>query len=1480
MKWDTQSSREGAKCTQAGASDLPFGGELLILYFSDWNNSVENDPEAVGVCISNNGLILFLTMDRFIALVYFLLFWQSVWTFEVPLEVKQPPTIIKQSLKEHIVDPKETMVIECEAKGNPHPIFSWRRNGKYFNIARDSQTSMRRRSGTLDIYAKYNPEQYEAEYQCIASNQYGSAYSNKIRLMLYRAPVWPREIQEPVVVSAGLPLVLPCDPPPGPPKPETYWMKSSRSVVEAAPSWLSPVGSSSSVLVLLGEELLLECIAAGMPTPHITWTKDGGNLDVTSRIKVKNFNKLIQIPKAAFEDAGEYVCRAANRLGYIEHTITVKVKAAPFWLEKPTNLILAPEENGRLVCQADGAPRPTIEWFINGEPIEFSTHQPNREVSGDTLSFRSATVENTAVYQCNASNQFGYLLANAFVNVLHATPRILSPRSEFVQVIEGTRTFLDCLYFGSPVKIWTGEFRGNRFKTHRNGTLQINRIRIEDQGTYVCVVSNIAGRDESQVQVEVKEPTVIVSKPQNMKVLRGTEVRFECVVKADAAGVTISWMKDKRYITLGWRFNMEEANLLISNVNRGDEGNYTCVAKGELDQKSASAQLLVMDRPEPPTDLQLSDPYERTVRLTWIPGDNNHSPITEYLVQYDDDDWLPWKWRNLSSYPGNLNSVILHLIPFTYYEFRVIAINEIGPSRPSRASSRFQSSGAPPDVIPKNLKGVGTWRNNMEISWEPLSYREWNGPHLKYLVWWRRRDSREEWKNATTKWLRYYIYDADTFTPYELKIQAVNEFGLGPESPVVIGYSGEDRPVASPLNLRVSDIESTQVTLHWDTVDKSSLMGELKEYKVYYYRDSSQLRWHRVDRSMKSKSFPDDSPEPSGVLTDLIPYSNYKMYIVVANSRYEGPASNYIHFSTPEGVPSVVKSFRIQQRHLDSIYVDWELPAEPNGVITGYSLKYQTVNATRGEEMRVEEFPPNVTSFSIRRYDRYTRYWFSIAASTRIGMGEWHTEESPHYTTEIYAQDQVDITTQGWFIGTMCAVVLLVLILLIVCFIKRSRGGKYPVREKKEISLEPVDDKEPEGSFDYRSLERITRVSTLPYHPRREEERGIQRGQPTLESMMKRSYSDDSLVDYSEGGEIPFNEDGSFIVRVFHPFLRTTPRHIHLPIQGERNMARLITGLIVLVCLQYASCSKLVCYFTNWSQYRPGQGKFTPENVDPFLCTHLIYAFSVVSPSNELTTYEWNDDVLYRQFNGLKRTNPHLKTLLAVGGWNFGTTQFTTMVSTTANRQTFIQSAIRGARQSPEDKHRFTILCQELLAAFEKEAAETGKPRLLLTAAVPAGKANIDNGYEVAEVAKLLDFLNVMTYDLRGAWDRVTGHNSPLFRSSADTEEYIYYNVDFAMKYWRDQGAPQEKLLVGMATYGRTFRTATSDHNVGAPANGPAHAGTYTREAGFWSYYEICLFLRGGSLNWIDDQKVPYAIQGHDWVDSTTCKALKSRRNT
>ncbi|XP_035770037.1 neurofascin homolog (chicken) a isoform X12 [Neolamprologus brichardi] len=1127
-----------------------------------------------------------LWQDKHAALTFMsllLLLWQEAAPIEVPedpkiqQDLKQPPTIMKQSVKNYIVDPRDNIIIECEAKGNPVPTFSWRRNGKFFNIGKDPRVTMRKRSGTLEIGFRSGgrPEDYEGEYQCFATNDFGVSLSNKILLRVSKAPLWPKEVLEPVSVTEGSALVLPCNPPPGLPPPFTFWMDSNmspipqdkrvsmglngdlyfsnvlaqdantdysckarflfthtiqeknpyklkvqtnRKVAESTPTFLSPSGSESSKMVLRDEQLLLECIAAGLPTPIIKWFKKGGELP-GQKVKFENFNKTLKIVSVSEEDAGEYVCMANNHLGTIRHSIFVQVKAAPYWLHKPSDQVLAPEENGRLVCRANGNPKPRIEWLVNGQPIESSPTNPNRQVHGDTIMFHSVQIGSSAVYQCNASNEHGYLLANAFVNVLDLPPRMLGPKNQLIKVIKNNRTFLDCPFFGSPLpelrwfKNGQGSgLDGGQYRVYINGTLEIKRARAEDEGTYTCVASSILGKAENQVRLEVKEPTRIIQAPEHQSATRGSAARFTCRVTSDPSlPVSVTWMKDDKPLYLGWRLKKDDESLSIPNVNEGDEGTYTCTAKSEIDQLSASARLTVLARPDPPMDLDLSDPAARSVRLTWIPGKDHRSPITEFLVQFEEDRWEPGRWQNLSSYPGDLNSVILQLAPFVNYQFRVIAINSVGQSDPSRPSPRYKTTGAAPDAIPKGLRGWGSRKDNMEITWEPLLDLERNGPNLHYVVWWRRKDAEEEWNNVTTVGTKHVVHNTEIYVPYEIKIQARNEFGAGPESNLVIGYSGEDKPTDAPTDLRVSKVDSTKAILHWTPVDLNSVQGEFKEYRLYYWRESSQVPGLVVSKEKKVKGFFTTMVKPSGMLSDLAPYSNYKMFMVVANNRFESQPSNTVAFTTKEGVPDAPRFFKINRRSLDTIHLEWAKPLEPNGILTGYQLKYQTVNGSKVGPFQLETFFPNVTEFFLRVPDRSSRYKFFLSALTQVGKGEDYAEESPHFTNEAYI-DQVDIATQGWFIGLMCAIALIILILLIVCFIKRSRGGKYPVRDKKDLPLDAVDQKDQDGSFDYHSDE---------------DNKPLQGSQTSLDGNVKES--DDSLVDYGEGGDGQFNEDGSFI---------------------------------------------------------------------------------------------------------------------------------------------------------------------------------------------------------------------------------------------------------------------------------------------------------------------------------------------------------------
>ncbi|XP_059703077.1 neuronal cell adhesion molecule isoform X9 [Haemorhous mexicanus] len=1109
---------------------------------------------------------------------------QIISALDVPLDLSQPPTITQQSPKDYIVDPRENIVIQCEAKGKPPPSFSWTRNGTHFDIDKDAQVTMKPNSGTLviNIMNGGKAEAYEGVYQCTARNERGAAISNNIVIRPSRSPLWTKEKLEPNHVREGDSLVLHCRPPVGLPPPIIFWMDnafqrlpqservsqglngdlyfsnvqpedtredyicyarfnhtqtiqqkqpisvkvfSTKPVTERQPVLLTPTGSTSTKVELRGNVLLLECIAAGLPTPAIRWIKEGGELPA-NRTFFENFKKTLKIIDVSEADSGNYKCIARNTLGSVHHVISVTVKAAPYWITAPRNLVLSPGEDGTLICRANGNPKPSISWLANGVPIAIAPEDPSRRVDGDTIIFSHVQERSSAVYQCNASNEYGYLLANAFVNVLAEPPRILTPANKLYQVIADSPALLDCAYFGSPkpeIEWFKGVkgsiLRGNEYVFHDNGTLEIPVAQKNSAGTYTCVARNELGKIQNEVQLEIKDPTMIIKQPEYKVIQRYGQVSFECIIKHDSTLLpTVTWLKDNDELPDDERFLVGKDNLTILNVTDKDDGTYTCIVNTTLDSVSASAVLTVVARPNPPFDLELTGQLERSIDLSWIPGDENNSPITSFVIEYEDALHEPGVWRYQTEVPGTQTTVQLKLSPYVNYSFRVIAVNRIGRSQPSEPSEQYLTKSASPDENPANVQGIGSEPDNLVITWEPLKGFQSNGPGLQYKVSWRQKDVDDEWTSVIVANVsKYIVSGTPTFVPYEVKVQALNDLGYAPEPSEVIGHSGEDLPMVAPGNVQVHVINSTLAKVHWDPVPLKTVRGHLQGYKVYYWKVQSLSR--RSRRHVEKKILTFRGNKTFGMLPGLEPYSSYKLNVRVVNGKGEGPASPDKVFKTPEGVPGSPSFLKITNPTLDSLTLEWGSPTHPNGVLTSYTLKFQPINNTHELGPLVEiRIPANESSLILKNLNYSTRYKFYFNAQTSVGAGSQITEEAVTIMDEAMASRQVDIATQGWFIGLMCAVALLILILLIVCFIRRNKGGKYPVKEKEDAHADPEIQpmKEDDGTFgEYSDAE---------------DHKPLKKGSRTpSDRTVKKEDSDDSLVDYGEGVNGQFNEDGSFI---------------------------------------------------------------------------------------------------------------------------------------------------------------------------------------------------------------------------------------------------------------------------------------------------------------------------------------------------------------
>ncbi len=316
---------------------------------------------------------------------------------------------------------------------------------------------------------------------------------------------------------------------------------------------------------------------------------------------------------------------------------------------------------------------------------------------------------------------------------------------------------------------------------------------------------------------------------------------------------------------------------------------------------------------------------------------------------------------------------------------------------------------------------------------------------------------------------------------------------------------------------------------------------------------------------------------------------------------------------------------------------------------------------------------------------------------------------------------------------------------------------------------------------------------------------------------------------------------------------------------------------------------RVVGYFASWSIY--GRNYFVTD-IPADQVTHINYAFAKISDEGEIAFGdEWadvqfpyptdtdSDEVKgnFHQFQLLKAAHPNLQTLISIGGWSFSS-KFSNVALTEESRQKFAQSVVdflvrygfdgadidweyptgggaQGNLERPEDKENFILLLQELRSQLDAQGDQDGH-HYLLTIAAGAGSQAYEP-LDWTQISASLDWINVMAYDMSGAWSDVTGFNAPLYDSTANPPEGT--SVDTTVQAFIALGVPPEKIVVGVPFYGRGWSGVAADNNGLHLAYEGLPQGTW--ETGSFDYGDLAdNYISNGVFErfWDETAQVPY----------------------
>lgn len=779
------------------------------------------------------------------------------------------------------------------------------------------------------------------------------------------------------------------------------------------PRLFTPSGLRSSVLALRGNSLTLECIPGGLPTPKVEWVKKDGKLEETSA-EVSNHGRWLHFESVEQSDDGEYQCRAHNEYGNTTHAFTVTVEAAPYWVKEPQNLMYAPRENVRLDCQAEGIPTPTITWSMNGQPLSEVDADPRRSVSGGVLKLLDVEVVDTAVYQCEAKNKHGSILLNTYINVVELPAQILTEDGLRYKVTEGGDISLHCDSFGSPQPHVTWDHKDlspllshSHVSLLTDGTLEVFNVSRTDSGIYTCSVeeSNIS----ISAHLEVYERSVIVAGPQSLRVPRGSAALLQCEAFTDPRLVRerqIIWRRDGLKIhqsSADDKFTVfDNGTLRVTDVRSEDSGVYSCEVATNLDHAHAAGAISVVAPPDPPTDLSLSEAdahsLNLTVMLRWTPGHAHNSPITAFIVKSREEQHTEealWEWKEVKRVPGDFHEVELKLDPFCTYRFTVTAVNHLGPGQASQPSDHYSTPPAIPSSNPSGVRSESTEPGTLIITWNEMKKRQHNGQGFQYKVSWREASGRSvHWNSSYVRGPPFTVTGTGTYTPFEIKVQAVNALGDGPLPEAEIGHSGEDVPLEAPAGVAVTVLNST-VRVKWN--EAQNVRGLLLGYKIYIRRLGAATERRRrslgdlqeeveaVVEQERERVVEVRGMRTSEEITGLKLYSVYELSVTAFNSKGEGPRSLSHGFQTPEGAPGPPDSLTFESPTDTALILYWTPPVETNGILLGYIVQYQQEEDGTVEYQFISD--PSTTHMELQSLDPTSYYLFNVRARTAAGDG-------------------------------------------------------------------------------------------------------------------------------------------------------------------------------------------------------------------------------------------------------------------------------------------------------------------------------------------------------------------------------------------------------------------------------------------------------------------------------------------------------------